>query len=239
MPIGFSTGSIALGNFDLALQILNDQDVHAIELSSLREEELHPLFLAIDRIDLSKYDYISVHAPSKRIKFGESELVDILKAFAEKAWPIIVHPDIITNFSLWKDLENKICIENMDKRKACGRTVTDLKKIFDKLPDAGFCLDVAHAKQVDPTMTECYLMIKEFKHKLIQLHLSDVTTESKHVCLNEQAILAYQKVVKYLPDSLPVILESPILNVTDQKEKIANEIILASELFLSNETFSY
>ena len=88
----------------------------------------------------------------------------------------------------------------MDKRKPCGRIVADLKKIFDKLPDAGFCLDVAHAKQVDPTMTECYLMIKEFKHKLIQLHLSDVTTESKHVCLNEQAIISYQKIVKYCPN---------------------------------------
>ena len=239
MPIGFSTGSIAHGDFNSALQILQDQDVLAVELSALREEELYPLFLAINELDLTKYDYVSVHAPSKRLTFRESELVDILRAFAEKTWPIIVHPDIISDFNLWKSLGNKIYIENMDKRKPCGRTVTDLRKIFQELPDAGFCLDMAHAKQVDPTMTECYLMIKEFKHKLVQLHLSDVTTESKHVCLNEQAIAAYSKIVKYLPESLPVILESPILNSIDQKDKIANEILLAAELFQSHHTISY
>ncbi len=239
MPIGFSTGSIALGNFNLALQILRNQDVHAVELSALREEELHPLFLAINDLDVKKYEYISVHAPSKRVKIGEPEFVEILKAFAEKTWPIVIHPDVIVDHNLWRALGEKICIENMDKRKPCGRTASDLRKIFNELPDAGFCLDVAHAKQVDPTMTECYLMIKEFKHKLVQLHLSDVTTESKHVCLNEQAISAYQKIVKYLPESLPIILESPILNGNDQGEKIANEITLASELFQSKETMSY
>jgi hypothetical protein len=239
MPIGFSTGSIALGDFNLALQILRNQDVHAIELSALREEELYPLFHSINDLDVKKYEYISMHAPSKRVKIEEPEFVEILKAFAEKTWPIIVHPDIIVDHNLWRGMGNKICIENMDKRKPCGRTASDLRKIFRELPEAGFCLDVAHAKQVDPTMTECYLMIKEFKHRLLQLHLSDVTTESKHVSLNEQAISAYQKIVKYLPDSLPIILESPILYSNGQKEKIANEINLASQLFHQNEAMSY
>jgi len=239
MPIGFSTGSIALGDFKRALQILQDQDVHAIELSALREDELYPLYQVFNDLDLSKYEYVSVHAPSKRTKLKESELVNTLQAFGEKAWPIIVHPDIISNFSLWKSLGSKLCIENMDKRKLCGQTVSDLNRIFNELPDAGFCLDVAHARQVDPTMTECYLMIKEFNKKLVQLHLSDVTSESKHVRLNEQAIAAYRKILKYLPESLPIILESPILSGDDQKEKIANEITLAAELFQQSPTMSY
>lgn len=239
MAIGFSTGSVALGDFNAALQILQDQDIQAVELSALREDELYPLFYAMNDLDLKKYNYVSVHAPSKRNRFRESEMVEILKAFAEKTWPVIVHPDIIGDFSLWRGLGDKLCIENMDKRKPCGRTVTDLRKIFQELPEAGFCLDVAHAKQVDPTMTECYLMTKEFKHKLVQLHLSDVTTESRHVPLNELAIGAYQKIVKYLPESLPVILESPILYSTDQKEKIAVEIALAADIFQSNPTMSY
>jgi hypothetical protein len=205
----------------------------------LREDELYPLIQVFNDLDLSKYEYVSVHAPSERVKYKEPELVNILKVFAEKTWPIIVHPDIIENFSLWESLGSKLCIENMDKRKPCGRTVSDLIRIFNELPDAGFCLDVAHAKQVDPTMTECYLMIKEFKEKLVQLHLSDVTSESKHVRLNEQAITAYQKILKYLPDSLPIILESPILNGDDQKQKIANEIMLAAELFQQSPTMSY
>lgn len=107
MPIGFSTGSIALGNFNLALQILRNQDVHAVELSALREEELHPLFLAINDLDVKKYEYISVHAPSKRVKIGEPEFVEILKAFAEKTWPIVIHPDVIVDHNLWRALGKK------------------------------------------------------------------------------------------------------------------------------------
>ena len=239
MAIGFSTGSIAHGDFKTALQILQDQDIHAIELSALREDELHPLFLAINDLDLAKYNYVSVHAHSKRIQLAEKELVNVLVAFAEKTWPIIVHPDIICEVDLWRILGNKLCIENMDKRKPCGRTMFDLKQIFNELPEAGFCLDVAHAKQVDPTMTECYLMISKFKDKLLQLHVSDVTTESNHIPLNEQAIVAYQKIVKYLPQDLPVILESPIPFSITQKEKIANEIALAGDIFQGHPSMSF
>jgi Xylose isomerase-like TIM barrel len=239
MAIGFSTGSIALGDFDAALQILKNQDIQAIELSALREEELYPLFISINKLDLAKYDYISVHAPSKRQHLNEKELIDMLLAFAEKTWPIVVHPDIIDNYDSWKILGSKLCIENMDKRKPIGRTVTDLKQIFEKLPQAGFCLDVGHAKQVDPTMTECYLMIKEFKNRLLQIHLSDVTTESKHVPLNEQAVNSFRKIVKYLPENLPIILESPILGSNNQKEAITREIICAQEIFHFSHTVTY
>jgi hypothetical protein len=239
MPIGFSTGSVAHGDFKTALQILQDQDIRAIELSALREDELQPLFLAINDLDLAKYDYVSVHAPGKRIHLAEKDLVSMLVAFAEKAWPIIVHPDIICEVGLWRILGNKLCIENMDKRKPCGRTMFGLKEIFNQLPEAGFCLDVAHAKQVDPTMTECYLMIREFRDKLLQLHVSDVTTESKHIPLNGQAIVAYQKMVKYLPEDLPVILESPVPFGANQKERISNEIAVAAGIFQGHPSMSF
>jgi hypothetical protein len=239
MPIGFSTGSIAHGDFKTALRVLQDQDIRAIELSALREDELQPLFLAINDLDLAKYDYVSVHAPGKITCLAEEDLVEMLMAFAEKTWPIVVHPDIICDAGLWRILGNKLCIENMDKRKPCGRTMFDLKGIFGKLPEAGFCLDLAHAKQVDPTMTECYLMIREFKDKLLQLHVSDVTTESKHIPLNEQAIMAYRKIAKYLPEGLPVILESPVPFGVDQKEGISNEIVLAAGIFQGHPSMSF
>ncbi len=239
MAIGFSTGSIAHGDFKAALQLLQDQDIRAIELSVLREDELYPLFLEINDLDLTKYDHVSVHAPGKRIHLAEKDLVNMLVAFAEKAWPIIVHPDIICEVGLWRILGSKLCIENMDKRKPCGRTMFDLKEIFNNLPEAVFCLDVAHAKQVDPTMTECYLMIGEFKDKLLQLHVSDVTTESRHIPLNEQAIAAYQQIAKYLPEDLPVILESPVPFGITQKERISNEIALAAGIFQRHPSMSF
>lgn len=234
MHIGFSTGSIAKGDFKLALKILAQQDTESIELSALREEELLPLCESIKNLDLTGYKYISVHAPSKRLRYSEVELVNALSCFAERNWPVIVHPDIIEDFRLWTMLGENLCIENMDKRKPAGRTAADLRRIFQLVPDAGFCLDLAHAKQVDATMTECYLMIKEFGHRLTQLHISDVTSESRHVPLNEQAIDTFHKIVQFLPLSLPVILESPILPGPDQNQKIAHEILMASEIFKHN-----
>jgi len=42
---------------------------------------------------------------------------------------------------------------------------------FKNLPEATFCFDIAHAKQVDPTMQEGYKMLKKFKNRLRQIHL--------------------------------------------------------------------
>ena len=39
-----------------------------------------------------------------------------------------------------------LCVENMDKRKPVARTVDELEAVFGELPDAGFCLDLGHAR---------------------------------------------------------------------------------------------
>ena len=65
-----------------------------------------------------------------------------------------------------------LCIENMDKRKPIGRSAGELRSIFDQLPDASLCFDIGHARQVDTTMTESYLILKEFGAKLRQVHMS-------------------------------------------------------------------
>ena len=42
-PIGFSTGTLALGDFRLGLQQLYGKQAMAVELSALRDMELEPL----------------------------------------------------------------------------------------------------------------------------------------------------------------------------------------------------
>jgi hypothetical protein len=67
----------------------------------------------------------------------------------------------------------------MDKRKPAGRSAAELGRIFAELPDATFCFDIGHARQFDPTMTEAWLILKEFGSKLRQVHVSEVNTRSK------------------------------------------------------------
>jgi sugar phosphate isomerase/epimerase len=62
----------------------------------------------------------------------------------------------------------------MDKRKPVARTVDELEAVFDELPDAGFCLDLGHARQVDASMTEAYRMAKTYAAKIRQVHVSEV-----------------------------------------------------------------
>jgi len=224
--IGFSTGSIALGDFKAGISFLKEKNIKVIELSALRENELINFMDEIDSLDIDFFDYVSFHAPSKLVKFDEPQFVNILKQIAKKNWLIIVHPDIINNFSLWNSLGRLLCIENMDKRKNSGRTVADLEFIFEQLPEASFCFDVAHARQIDSTMSEAKLMINKFKNRLKQIHLSDVNSQSKHESLSLESLLSYSKLFEMLPSGIPIILESPV-----EREKIEHEIQVASLIF--------
>ena len=111
----------------------------------------------------------------------------------------------------------------MDKRKATGRNVEELTQIFEKLPKAKFCFDIGHARQVDPTMNGSYFLLKEFGKKLIQVHLSEVTS-SKHDALSLASILAFQEVAEMIPEDVPIILETTI-----PEDKMESEIERALE----------
>ena len=226
MNIGFSTGSLALGDFNSAISMLRHSSANVIELSALREREFDELLSCIDYLDLKKYKYISFHAPSKLLLYSEKEIVKKLREVADRGYTIIIHPDVIRDFSLWRSLGTSICIENMDKRKPIGRTTADLEVIFECLPEASFCLDLAHVRQVDPTMTEAGTMLKKMGHRLKQLHVSDVNSMSIHEPLNLEAIFAFRKIAFLIDKSIPIVLESTI-----KAEKIEFEIRFASLIF--------
>lgn len=208
--IGFSTGALARGDFRRALQMLSGKNVNAVELSALRKDELEPLVNQLGQLDLSRFQYISFHAPSQIDQSYEPAALELLQQVAARNWPIIVHPDAMHTPAKWACLGNSLCVENMDKRKPIGQTATDLTKFFDLLPNASLCFDIGHARQVDPTMSEAWAILQRFRHKIKQLHVSEVNTQSKHDPLSLESILAFQKVSHLLPADVPIILESRV-----------------------------
>jgi hypothetical protein len=122
----------------------------------------------------------------------------------------IVHPDIIQTPKLWNALGAALCIENMDKRKVVGRTARQLQDLFSELPEATFCFDIGHARQVDPTMLEASRMLASLGGRLRQIHMSHVNSSSRHERLKYESILAYRQVAAALPREIPIILESCI-----------------------------
>ncbi|SRR6266700_3804886 len=218
-PIGFSTGALAFSHFRIGLQISKRKKLDIVELSALRENELSPLVHALSSLDVSDFSYISVHAPSKYDRAHEREIVDLLENVVNRDWPIVLHPDTIHDFSAWNSFGHLLLIENMDKRNLCGRTALELANVFEKLPQAGLCFDIGHCRQVDPTMNESYLILREFRARLKQLHVSEVNSRSTHDPLSEAAIGAFEKIAHLIPESVPVILESTV-----QEEDIEAEI---------------
>jgi|ERR1035438_8646802 hypothetical protein len=208
--IGFSTGALARGDFRQALQMLSDKKANAVELSALRQNELEQLVNQLGQLDLSRFQYISFHAPSAMEQSYEPAALELLQQVAARNWPIIVHPDAMHTPAKWACLGDCLCIENMDKRKPIGQTATDLAKLFGLLPNASLCFDIGHARQVDPTMSEAWAILQRFRHRIKQLHVSEVNTQSKHDPLSLESILAFQKVSHLLPADAPIILESRV-----------------------------
>jgi len=212
--IGFSTGALALANFDLALSELERKPVDSVELSALRFPELLPLLEAIPRLQLGQYRYISLHAPSQFKDNEEQETLEALLRLAPPNWPIVIHPDAISSFARWRVLEARIAIENMDRRKPIGRTADELREIFEELPEARFCFDIGHSRQFDTTMTEAYKILQLFADRLCQVHVSEVNSSSQHDRLSFSAILAFEQISRLIPRHVPLIIES---RVTEQE----------------------
>jgi hypothetical protein len=209
-PIGFSTGALAYADFERGLEIVRLHGLHLVELSALRQNELLPMLQAIPRLDLSVFTYISIHAPSYFEPDWEAELWNSLRHNVKHDWPIVIHPDAINDFGLWRELGERVCIENMDRRKPIGRTADELAETFRELPRATFCFDIGHARQVDLTMTEAYLILREFGSRLKQVHVSEVDSRSKHDVLSFASIAAFQEVAELIPEEAPIILETPV-----------------------------
>lgn len=206
-PIGFSTGALAAGDFRRALGMVSGSDLSAVELSALRDHELGPLIRSIPYLDLGGFEYRSIHAPSKLVGLTEADLVTTLGVGASWGFTVIAHPNIITQPELWAVLGPKLLIENMDKRKP-GRTVEELRPLFEILPEAGWCLDVAHAHQIDTTMGVARELIKAFGDRLRQIHISEIDNAGRHHALSVVTIWAVQSISKLLPERCPAIIES-------------------------------
>lgn len=226
--IGYSTGAIALGDFSKAMDLLDQHQFGAIELSALRVNEVEPLVAAIPKLNLEKYRYISFHAPSAFPEKEEEHLVELLSKLPPE-WPIVLHPDAIHNFERWNVIAERLAIENMDRRKGTGRFVDELTGIFDRLPRAKMCLDLGHARQIDSSMIETYLLLKAFSSRIVQLHVSEVDAMNRHDVISLAARLAFQQVRQFIPKSIAVIVESRVSE--DEIESEASKVREVLSLF--------
>jgi sugar phosphate isomerase/epimerase len=68
----------------------------------------------------------------------------------------------------------------MDVAKTDCRFVDELAPVFDRFPQAGFCLDVAHVWTNDPSLQLGHDLLDAFGDRLRQLHVSGIEADGTH-----------------------------------------------------------
>jgi hypothetical protein len=210
-PLGASTGFLVeeRGDWPRLAARAAALSPFTAELAALSETELPGLATYLTRGASLPFHYLSVHAPSKDLHMAEAKLVDMLVRLPAQVDAIVVHPDVIDDPKEYRRLGARLVLENMDSRKAGGRTADELVPYFAALPAAGLCLDVAHARDVDPSMREAHELLDRYACRLRHLHVSSLDGDGHHVPLTEADEAAFRPVLRRCRD-VPWILEAPL-----------------------------
>ena len=210
-PLGASTGYMETSRADWAALVAEARETSAFaaELAALSEDELPGLEAYLSAGPELPFAYLSVHAPVKHLRMPETELVARLAHLAPAVDAIVVHPDTIDDAAAYRRLGSCLVLENMDARKRTGRTVAELVPFFAELPEAGFCLDVAHVLSIDASLGEGARLLDAFAGRLRHLHVSSLDAACRHVPLTAEHEARFTPLLRRCPD-VPWILEAPL-----------------------------
>jgi hypothetical protein len=180
---------------------------YAVELSALSESELPGLISYLGNKPRLPFSYVSVHAPVKGLAADEASRTQTLGRLPLFVRAIVAHPDALGDVRPYQHQPRPERPENMDDRKHTGRTAGELAALFDELPDAGLCLDVAHAHAIDPSMSVAHELLDAFRSRLRQVHVSSLR-DARHVPLTDEDEELFAPVLARCRD-VPWILEAP------------------------------
>ena len=121
----------------------------------------------------------------------------------------------------------------MDQRKPVCRTADEMRPFFASPPEAGFCFDIGHARQVDPTMSVAAELLQEFGERLTEVHISEVNEQCRHVPITRSTMRAFRFIAPFIPDDTPAIIESVI-----SESEIDEELSIARQCLASYVTRS-
>lgn len=209
---GIATGAFVEVRDDwrAAIQKARLDGWRTVELTAISEERLFALvdILGSQPTMLDGFDRVSIHAPVT-IASGEA----VVEAFASlPPSEVVFHPETLSEGDTRVlSLRHRLVIENMDNQKSTGRTVEELRPVFEIHPAAGFCLDVAHVWANDPTLKLGHDLLDNFGHLLRQLHISGIEPDGAHRPTTPGDLVLYQPLLARCRH-VPWILEAELAN---------------------------
>ncbi len=209
--VGLSTAAdpATWGDLPAGLERARQFGSAAVELAALFEEGLDALLDLAEAgsLELGAFGYVSAHAPAERRTRTWEELARSLERLPARIETIVVHPSRSLDPAPLRTLGARVALESMDVTKHCGRTVQELRPFFDALPEASYCLDVAHAWTVDPSLAAGHHLLDAFGERLRQVHLSGIEPDGTHRPTTQADLDLYAPLLERCRD-VPWILET-------------------------------
>jgi len=208
--VGPSTGYMvgARGDWPRLVACAESCSLDVVELSALSAGELPGLLRFLGEAEALPFGHVSVHGPSKGWDGTPGALAAALGSLPAFVDGVVMHPETLGDVAAFADLGGRLRLENMDKRKPDARSVAELSRYFEALPDARFCLDVAHAQLHDPSMHLAHELLDAFMDRLAEVHISSIERDGEHVPLRAGDAEAFLPVLARCV-GVPWVLEAP------------------------------
>jgi hypothetical protein len=208
---GIATGSYERERDDWrrALDRARAEGWRTLELTAVVEPLVAPLveLLQSDGDALAGFDRVSLHAP---VAARDPAATATTLAALPLDGDVIFHPDAWRNEPALAAFQSRVVFENMDVAKSFGRSVADLRDVFDADTNAGFCLDVAHVWTNDPTLALGHELLDAFGDRLRQLHVSGIEPDGTHRPTTEADLALYTPLLDRC-GGVPWILEGVLV----------------------------
>jgi hypothetical protein len=95
------------------------------------------------------------------------------------------------------------------------------------LPKARLCLDVAHARQLDTTLSLLREIFRRCADRIAELHISELDSLCQHQPMSQAAVEDYQEFATRVKRKIPVIIESMLGE--ERRDQRLSEMELAEQ----------
>ena len=194
----------------------------AIELTAITERSYIALesFLRESPDAVAGFSRVSLHAPAVLDSLPAAVADTLVRS--QLAYDVVLHPDVLGGERALAGLGSHAVFENMDVNKAFGRETADLVEVFDRFPEAGFCLDVAHVWTNDRSLRLGIELLRAFGDRLRQIHVSGIDADGTHRPTTPDDLSLYEPLLSRCPH-VPWVLESELVDGTRQALQCARE----------------
>jgi hypothetical protein len=187
---------------------------NALEIHCLDEDMID--FIINNKIDLSEFNYISIHSPNLQWDWVAEKILWKIRLLIKKInlKNIVIHPDRLEDFSIFKKFKDlPLSIENMDNDKSFWKSIHDIWPILDKYKSLWLTLDLQHCFVNDNSMKLADDFHDKYWDRIVEYHISWYGKKYSHYKLfkTQQDIIIDSLKLK----EIPIIIESSLDEVGD------------------------